>query len=75
MMSSDIGDLNVEVDHIPEDEGPQHILRVMYFVHRAHSPERSLSKAKATLMGCIDAVKECYQDFEPKYDRSFFDER
>jgi len=64
-----------EVNHIPPSPGPQGVLRAMYWVHRVHCLELGEAEEGADrtiLMGCIEAIRGCYRDFEPVYDRKFF---
>ncbi len=64
-----------EMNHISSSPGPQSFLRSMYWVHRVHCLEAGEVEEGADrmiLMGCIEAIRGCYRDFEPIYDKNFF---
>jgi hypothetical protein len=47
----------------------------MYWVHRIHCLEAGdVGKLahKSVLMGCVEAIRGRYRDFQPLYDKKFF---
>jgi len=64
-----------EIEHISPSPGPQSFLRAMYWVHRLHHLEAASAEEGDTtiiLMGCTEAIRGCYGDFKPIYDKKFF---
>jgi len=64
-----------EMNHISSSPGPQSFLRAMYWVHRVHCLEAGEERERADrtiLMGCVEAIRGRYRDFQPLYDRKFF---
>ena len=64
-----------ELSHISSSPGPQSFLRAMYWVHRIHCLEAGDEGERAhrsILMGCVEAIRGRYRDFEPLYDKKFF---
>ena len=64
-----------ELNHISHSPGPQSFLRAMYWVHRVHCLEAEAEREHAdrtVLMGCVEAIRMSYRDFEPVYDEKFF---
>ncbi len=64
-----------ELNHISSSPGPQSFLRSMYWVHRVRSLEAGEEGERAhrsILMGCVEAIRGRYRDFQPLYDKKFF---
>ncbi len=66
-----------ELNHISPSPGPQSFLRAMYWVHRVHHLEAEAGAEEGRagwtiLMGCVEAIRVRYSDFEPVYDKKFF---
>jgi len=64
-----------ELNHISSSPGPQSFLRAMYWVHRVRSLEAGEEGERAhrsILMGCVEAIRGRYRDFQPLYDKKFF---
>ena len=64
-----------ELNHISSSPGPQNFLRAMYWVHRVHCLEAGDEEElahKSILMGCVEAIRGRYRDFQPLYDKKFF---
>jgi len=64
-----------ELNHISSSPGPQSFLRAMYWVHRIHCLEAGDEGERAhgsILMGCVEAIRGRYRDFQPSYDKKFF---
>jgi hypothetical protein len=65
-----------ELEHIPRGEDVQNELRLIYFNRRMHSlgrKARERKTAKDVLMESITRIKEDHPNFEPEYDREFFE--
>jgi hypothetical protein len=64
-----------ELNHLSSYPGPQSLLRAMYWVHRVRSLEAGDVEGHAhmsILMGCVEAIRGRYRDFQPSYDKKFF---
>ena len=65
-----------ELSHISSSPGPQSFLRAMYWVHRIHCLEAGKEEGEraymSILMGCVEAIRGRYRDFQPLYDKKFF---
>jgi len=67
--------VEMELNHISSSPGPQSFLRAMYSVHRIHCLEAGEGGERAymsILMGCVEAIRGRYRDFQPSYDKKFF---
>ena len=65
-----------ELEHIPKGNNAQNELRLIYFNRRMHSLGRKANEektAKDVLIESIALIKEDYPNFEPRYDREFFE--
>jgi hypothetical protein len=65
-----------ELEHIPKGNNAQNELRLIYFNRRMHSLGKKMNEektAKDILMESIARIKEDYPNFEPVYDKEFFE--
>jgi hypothetical protein len=65
-----------ELSHIPKGNSAQNELRLIYFNRRMHSLGKRANNektAKDVLMESIARIKEEYPNFEPVYDKEFFE--
>jgi len=65
-----------ELEHIPKGNDAQNELRLIYFNRRMHSLGRKAKEkktAKNVLAESIARIKEEYPNFEPEYDKEFFE--
>ena len=65
-----------ELEHIPKGNNAQNELRLIYFNRRMHSLGRKVNEektAKDVLIESIARIKEDYPNFEPVYDKEFFE--
>lgn len=65
-----------ELEHIPKGNDAQNELRLIYFNRRMHSLGRKAKEkrtAKDVLTESIARIKEEYPNFEPIYDKEFFE--
>jgi len=69
------GKVKEELDHIPRGNEAQNMLRMVYWNARLNSlgkKPRFRSKEEC-LNYAIGLVRETYPEFEPQYDREFFE--
>lgn len=65
--------VNAELEHIPTGELPQKLLRFRYnMVRRNHLSISENTLREETLLDCIQNLKKDYPDFQPEYDKNFF---
>lgn len=65
-----------ELDHIPKWPEPQGELRLIYWSRRMRSLGRKAKgrkTAKEVLMECIERLRKEYPNFEPIYDKDYFE--
>lgn len=65
-----------ELEHIPRGGDAQNELRLIYFSRRMHSlgkKARERKTAKEVLMESITRIKGDHPNFEPEYDKEFFE--
>jgi len=67
-----------EIKHIPRGNAAQNELRMYYWPMRMNSLGKKATGPKKTkgqiLIDAVNAVKKNYPDFEPDYDKHFFNE-
>ena len=65
--------VNVELEHIPTGDLPQKLLRFVYnMVRRNDLSVSENTPREETLLESINRVKEKHSNFQPKYDKNFF---
>jgi hypothetical protein len=64
-----------EINHIPRGSAPQNLLRMFYWPLRMSSLGKKAKTSKTrgeVLIEAVNAVKQTYPDFVPKYVKEFF---
>lgn len=64
-----------EMNYIPRGSAPQNLLRMFYWPLRMSSLGKKAKAFKTrggVLIEAVNAVKQTYPDFMPKYDTEFF---
>jgi len=64
-----------ELDYIPRGDLPQNEMRMIYWLMRMNSlgkKAKGNETKEGILKNAIEDVRKTYSDFEPKYDKSFF---